>query len=78
MSSIRHVYAGEPVTDLDASVDWCTRRFGRPADSARGRRFLAAEGIEHNAVETYSNGVRHVTVPDHDGSAIAFADESGE
>jgi hypothetical protein len=23
-------------------------------------------------------GVRHVTVPDHDGSAIAFADESGE
>ena len=34
---------------------------------------LGAEGIEHEAVETYSNGVRHVKVPDPDGNAIAFA-----
>ncbi|HZB07247.1 MAG TPA: VOC family protein [Thermoleophilaceae bacterium] len=35
---------------------------------------LAAEGIEHEAVETYPNGVRHVKVPDPDGNAIAFAE----
>jgi hypothetical protein len=44
------------------------------------RRYEAlALGVrEHKAVEAYSNGFRHVTVPDHDRSAIAFADESGE
>ena len=35
---------------------------------------LAAEGIEHEPIETYSNGVRHVKVPDPDGNAIAFAE----
>ena len=35
---------------------------------------LGAEGIEHEAVETYSNGVRHVKVPDPDGNAIAIAE----
>jgi catechol 2,3-dioxygenase-like lactoylglutathione lyase family enzyme len=35
---------------------------------------LATQGIEHEAVETYSNGVRHVNVPDPDGNAIAFAE----
>jgi catechol 2,3-dioxygenase-like lactoylglutathione lyase family enzyme len=35
---------------------------------------LAAEGIEHASIETYSNGVRHVKVPDPDGNAIAFAE----
>jgi catechol 2,3-dioxygenase-like lactoylglutathione lyase family enzyme len=35
---------------------------------------LADEGIEHEPVETYSNGVRHVNVPDPDGNAIAFAE----
>jgi catechol 2,3-dioxygenase-like lactoylglutathione lyase family enzyme len=35
---------------------------------------LAAQRIEHEPVETYSNGVRHVTVPDPDGNAIAFAE----
>ncbi len=37
-------------------------------------RRLAAEGIDHEEVETYSNGVRHVDVPDPDGNAIAFAE----
>jgi hypothetical protein len=31
---------------------------------------LAAQGIEHEPIETYSNGVRHVNVPDPDGNAI--------
>ncbi len=35
---------------------------------------LAAQGIEHEPMETYSNGVRHVTVTDPDGNAIAFAE----
>jgi catechol 2,3-dioxygenase-like lactoylglutathione lyase family enzyme len=35
---------------------------------------LAAEGIEHDPIETYSNGVRHVNVPDPDRNAIAFAE----
>ena len=35
---------------------------------------LAAQRIEHEPLETYSNGVRHVNVPDPDGNAIAFAE----
>jgi catechol 2,3-dioxygenase-like lactoylglutathione lyase family enzyme len=35
---------------------------------------LGAQGIAHEPVETYSNGVRHVNVPDPDGNAIAFAE----
>jgi catechol 2,3-dioxygenase-like lactoylglutathione lyase family enzyme len=35
---------------------------------------LAAGGIEHEPIETYQNGVRHVKIPDPDGNAIAFAE----
>jgi catechol 2,3-dioxygenase-like lactoylglutathione lyase family enzyme len=35
---------------------------------------LTAQGIEHEPIETYSNGVRHVKIPDPDGNAIAFAE----
>jgi catechol 2,3-dioxygenase-like lactoylglutathione lyase family enzyme len=35
---------------------------------------LAYQGIEHERIETYSNGVRHVKIPDPDGNAIAFAE----
>ena len=35
---------------------------------------LATDGIEHEPIETYSNGVRHVKVPDPDGNAIALAE----
>lgn len=35
---------------------------------------LAAAGIEHQPIETYPNGVRHVKIPDPDGNAIAFAE----
>jgi len=35
---------------------------------------LVARRMEHEAIETYSNGVRHVSVPDPDGNAIAFAE----
>jgi catechol 2,3-dioxygenase-like lactoylglutathione lyase family enzyme len=35
---------------------------------------LASEGIEHEMIETYSNGVRHVNIPDPDGNKIAFAE----
>ena len=35
---------------------------------------LAAQGIGHEPIETYSNGVRHVNIPDPDGNRIAFAE----
>lgn len=35
---------------------------------------LDAEGVAHGTVETYANGVRHVTVPDPDGNRIALAE----
>ena len=96
-SRITHLFAGVPVSDLDASI-------GRPRDALgdgrarlalhrakrnaggrgphhpgrqRARRTpgrVAVEGIEHEPVETYSNGVRHVKIPDPDGNAIAFAE----
>jgi catechol 2,3-dioxygenase-like lactoylglutathione lyase family enzyme len=111
MGAITHLIAGVPVSNLDASVDWYTRLFGRAPDMRAGDEVLwdvdehatlfiepnraqagagritlavagldsllvrlAAEGIEHEQVETYSNGVRHVKVPDPDGNAIAFAE----
>ena len=85
--SITHLYAGVPVSDLDASIEraWL---FIEPdaAQAGTGRITLAVAGldallerlasqrIEHEAIETYSNGVRHVKIPDPDGNAIAFAE----
>jgi catechol 2,3-dioxygenase-like lactoylglutathione lyase family enzyme len=112
VSAITHLYAGVPVTDLVASIDWYTRLFGREPDFRAGAEILweiavsatlfiepdagragtgritvsvtgldalledlAARRIDHEAIETYSNGVRHVKVPDPDGNAIAFAEQ---
>ena len=111
MSAITHLFAGVPVSDLDAGLDWYTRLFGRPPDMRVGDEILwdidehatlfiepnpqqagagritlavvgldallerlAAQGIEHEPIETYSNGVRHVKIPDPDGNTIAFAE----
>jgi catechol 2,3-dioxygenase-like lactoylglutathione lyase family enzyme len=111
MSAITDLFAGVPVSDLDTSIDWYTRFFGRPPDRRVGEEILweidqhawlfiepnvaragagritfavagldallerlAAERIKHEQIETYSNGVRHVNVPDPDGNAIAFAE----
>ena len=111
MSAVTSLFAGVPVSDLDASIDWYGRLLGRPPDMRVGDEVLwdidahatlfiepdaahagagritlgvagldailerlAAEGIEHEPVETYSNGVRHVKIPDPDGNAIAFAE----
>jgi catechol 2,3-dioxygenase-like lactoylglutathione lyase family enzyme len=110
-SAITHLIAGVPVSDLDASIDWYSRFFGRPPDLRAGEEILwdvdehatlfiepdapragagrvtlvvagldallerlAAQRIEHEPIETYSNGVRHVKIPDPDGNAIAFAE----
>ena len=35
---------------------------------------LAARDIAYEPLEEYANGVRHVTIPDPDGNAIAFAE----
>ena len=32
MGAISHLFAGVPVSDLDASIDWYTRFFGRPPE----------------------------------------------
>ena len=111
MSAITHLFAGVPVSDLDASIDWYTRLFGRPPDMCAGEEILwdvdehatlfiepnsaqagagritlgvagldalvehlAAQRIAHEPIETYSNGVRHLKVPDPDGNAIACAE----
>jgi catechol 2,3-dioxygenase-like lactoylglutathione lyase family enzyme len=111
MNALTQLVAGVPVSDLDASIDWYTRFFGRPPDLRVGDEVLwdidqhatlfiepnaeragagritftvagldallerlDAEGVEYEAIETYSNGVRHVKVPDPDGNAIAFAE----
>ncbi len=111
MGAITSLFAGVPVSDLDASIEWYTRFFGRPPDMRAGDEILwdigehatlfiepnaaqagagritlavtgldalleglAAQRIEHEPIETYSNGVRHVNVPDPDGNAIAFAE----
>jgi catechol 2,3-dioxygenase-like lactoylglutathione lyase family enzyme len=110
-SAITHLFAGVPVSDLDAGIDWYTRFFGRPPDMRVGEEVLweidehawlfiepdaaragagritlevaglnallerlAGRRIEHEPIETYSNGVRHVNVPDPDGNAIAVAE----
>ena len=39
-SAITHLFAGVPVSDLDASIDWYTRFFGRPPDSRVGEEIL--------------------------------------
>jgi catechol 2,3-dioxygenase-like lactoylglutathione lyase family enzyme len=105
LSAITHLFAGVPVSDLDTSIDWYTRFFGRPPDSRVGEEVLweidehawlfiepnaaragagritlavagldallerlAVQRIEHEPIETYSNGVRHVNIPDPDGT----------
>ena len=35
---------------------------------------IAARGIEHEPVGTYSNGVRHASIADPDGNLLAFAE----
>jgi catechol 2,3-dioxygenase-like lactoylglutathione lyase family enzyme len=40
MSPITHLFAGVPVSDLEASTDWYTRFFGRPPDSRVGQEIL--------------------------------------
>jgi catechol 2,3-dioxygenase-like lactoylglutathione lyase family enzyme len=111
MNAITHLFAGIPVSDLDVSIDWYTRFFGRAPDRRAGEEILweiderawlfiepnathagagritlavtgldallerlGGQGIEHEPIETYSNGVRHVNIPDPDGNSIAFAE----
>jgi catechol 2,3-dioxygenase-like lactoylglutathione lyase family enzyme len=40
MQAITHLIAGVPVSDLDASIDWYTRFFGRPPDLRVGDEIL--------------------------------------
>ena len=40
MSAITHLVAGVPVSDLDISIDWYERFFGRPPDTRVGNEVL--------------------------------------
>ena len=40
MRTLTHLFAGVPVSDLDASIDWYTRFFGRPPDLRVGDEVL--------------------------------------
>lgn len=44
---------------------------GTELDEALAR--FAAHGVAHGAVETYSNGVRHVEVLDPDSNSLSLA-----
>jgi catechol 2,3-dioxygenase-like lactoylglutathione lyase family enzyme len=111
MPALNDPFAGVPVSDLDAAIDWYTRFFGRPPTDRVGDEVLweidqhawlfiepnpehagtgritfavtgldaflerlTAGGIDHEPIETYSNCVRHVDIPDPDGNAIAVAE----
>jgi hypothetical protein len=77
MCAMTNLDAGVPVTDLDESnaVNAGAGRItlGVARLDALLERF-SARGIDHEPVETYTNGVRHTKVPDPDGNAIAFAE----
>ena len=111
VGAISQLVAGVPVSDLEVSVDWYTRFFGRSPDmrvgdevlwdvdehatlfiepnaeqAGAGRITFAVEGLDallehlaaqriaHEPIDTYSNGMRHVNIPDPDGNRIAFAE----
>jgi hypothetical protein len=48
----------------------------RDFDDILGR--LAANGIEHEAVEIYGSGVRHVEILDPDGNSLSLAQASAQ
>lgn len=111
MSSELQVFAGLPVRDLAAALDWYKALLGRPADEVVGTEamwqvaestwlFVAPDreraggglvtlgveslepylsrwrisGLQHEPVETYGNGVRHVTIIDPDGNSVSLAE----
>ena len=38
---------------------------------------FVANGIDHEPIEIYENGVRHVVVLDPDGNSLSLAEEPG-
>jgi 2-hydroxy-3-keto-5-methylthiopentenyl-1-phosphate phosphatase len=70
--AITDLFAGVAVSDLDAGIECRITLAVAGLDALLER--LAAQRIEHEPIETYSNGVRHVKIPDPDGNAIAFAE----
>jgi hypothetical protein len=64
MGAITHLFAGVLVSDLDASIDWYTRFFGRPPDWRAGQEILLEVGepatlfIEPNVSQA---GARRIT-----------------
>jgi hypothetical protein len=43
--AITHLIAGVPVSELDASIDWYSRLFGRPPDLRTGDEILDGNAI---------------------------------
>jgi len=85
------LYSIVPVSDRAKAVASFAAFFGRPAarvgqamitlgvtglDDILAR--LAAHSIDHEPVETYSNGVRHVVVLDPDGNSLSLAEAPGQ
>jgi catechol 2,3-dioxygenase-like lactoylglutathione lyase family enzyme len=65
MSAITNLYAGVPVADLNASIDWYTRLFGRPPDMRAGDEILW--DLDEHATLFIEPNAAH-------GNAIAFAE----
>jgi hypothetical protein len=70
MSGITQLFAGVPVSDLDAGIDWYTRCFGRPPDVRAGNEVLWDTG-EARAGRDLLRPPEH---PRPDENAIAFAE----
>jgi hypothetical protein len=72
------VFGRSESTPHSSSSPTRTRGTGRITLSVVGLDALfesvAARRIDHEPIGSYSNGVRHVKIPDPDGNAIAFAE----
>ena len=64
MSEMAHLYAGVPVPDLEAGIDWSTRFFGRPPDFRAGNE-MPWEIDEHATLFIEPDAARDRRRADH-------------
>ena len=81
-SAITDLFAGVPVSDLDASTDWYTRFFGRPPDMRAGEEILwdidehATLFIEPNAARRARVGSRSASLGSTGSSSASLPSAS--
>ena len=63
-----------PNTGDTSATRGCVQLVCRAVSPQPGNGDMSAAGIEHEPIETYDNGVRHISIPDPDGNLIAYAE----